>query len=94
MPRLQPCNIVGKTDVSGYVFDPFLSRGKNLRMGSKAYPEMSYLPYKSHRVITRKSYNISFDVAKTLESLITEDVPMRLFLLNLTSLHAASVTDI
>jgi len=39
------CNTVGKTDVSGYAFDPILSRDNNLKMGSKAYPGTSYVSY-------------------------------------------------
>jgi len=42
---MKRCNIVGKTDVSGYAFDPILSRDNNLKMGSKSYPETSYLFY-------------------------------------------------
>jgi hypothetical protein len=39
---MKRCNIVGKTNVSGYAFDPILSHDKNLKKGSKAYFEMSY----------------------------------------------------
>ena len=96
MPRLQLCNIVGRTDVSEYAFDPILSRDKNLRMGSKAYPEMSYLPYNitprhnpkelQHKFRRRENLRITYKRRYSHE--------LRLFLLNLTSLHVASVPDI